>query len=92
MDIAVVGWAAVTVDGGKCARIDLGAWPHSLLTKAAGDSLVGKPVNDESIAAAAALARKCNAVADMRGAEYRTHLVGVLASVVKEAANRASAR
>jgi len=99
MDIAVVGvGAAVTVDGGKftAARIGLGAVAATpLLAKNAGDSLVGKPVNDESIAAAAVLAQQiATPISDMRGtAEYRKHLVGVLTRrVVKEAANRASAK
>jgi CO/xanthine dehydrogenase FAD-binding subunit len=99
MDIAVVGvGAAVTVDGGKftAVRIGLGAVAATpLLAKAAGDSLVGKPVNDESIAAAAALAQQiATPITDMRGtAEYRKHLVGVLTRrVVKEAATRAQAK
>lgn len=99
MDIAVVGvGAAVTVDGGKftAARISLGAVAATpLLAKAAGDSLVGKPVNDESIAAAAVLAQQiATPITDMRGpAEYRTHLVGVLTRrVVTEAAARAKAK
>jgi CO/xanthine dehydrogenase FAD-binding subunit len=99
MDIAVVGvGAAVTVDGGKftAARIGLGAVAATpLFAKAAGDSLVGKPVNEESIAAAAALAQQlATPITDMRGpAEYRTHLVGVLTRrVVTEAAARAKAK
>jgi carbon-monoxide dehydrogenase medium subunit len=99
MDIAVVGvGAAVTVEGGKftAVRIGLGAVAATpLLAKEAGDSLVGKPVNDESIAAAAALAQKITTpITDMRGtAEYRKHLVGVLTRrVVKEAAERARAK
>jgi carbon-monoxide dehydrogenase medium subunit len=99
MDIAVVGvGAAVTVDRGKftAARIGLAAVAATpLFAKEAGDSLVGKPVNDDSIAAAAALAQKvATPITDMRGtAEYRTHLVGVLTRrVVKEAAERAKAR
>lgn len=99
MDIAVVGvGAAVTVEGGKftAARIGLGAVAATpLFAKEAGDSLVGKPVNDEAIAAAAVLAQKiATPITDMRGtAEYRTHLVGVLTRrVVKEAAERAKAR
>jgi carbon-monoxide dehydrogenase medium subunit len=99
MDIAVVGvGAAVTVDGGKftAARIGLGAVAATpLLAKEAGDSLVGKAVNDESIAAASVLAQKiATPITDMRGpAEYRTHLVGVLTRrVVKEAAERAKTK
>jgi carbon-monoxide dehydrogenase medium subunit len=96
MDIAVVGvGAAVTVDGGKftAARIGLGAVAATpLLAKEAGDSLVGKSVSDDAIAAAATLAQKvATPITDMRGtAEYRTHMVGVLTRrVVKEAAERA---
>lgn len=99
MDIAVVGvGAAVTVDGGKftAARIGLGAVAATpLLAKAAGDSLVGKSVSEESIAAAAALAQQiASPITDMRGtAEYRKHLVGVLTRrVVTEAAARAQAK
>jgi carbon-monoxide dehydrogenase medium subunit len=99
MDIAVVGvGAAVTVEGGKftAARIGLGAVAATpLLAKEAGDSLVGKPVNDESIAAAAVLAQKiATPITDMRGTvEYRKHMVGVLTRrVLKEAAERAKAR
>jgi carbon-monoxide dehydrogenase medium subunit len=99
MDIAVVGvGAAVTVDGGKftAARIGLGAVAATpLLAKEASDSLVGKPVTEESIAAAAVLAQKiATPITDMRGtAEYRKHLVGVLTRrVVKEAVERATAK
>jgi carbon-monoxide dehydrogenase medium subunit len=99
MDIAVVGvGAAVTVEGGKftAARIGLGAVAATpLLAKAAGDSLVGKSVSDESIAAAAVLAQQiATPITDMRGtAEYRKHLVGVLTRrVVAEAAARAKAK
>ncbi len=99
MDIAVVGvGAAVTVEGGKftAVRIGLGAVAATpLLAKAAGDSLVGKSVSAESIAAAAVLAQQiATPITDMRGtAEYRKHLVGVLTRrVVTEAAARAKAK
>jgi CO/xanthine dehydrogenase FAD-binding subunit len=96
MDIAVVGvGAAVTLNGNTCtaARISLGAVaPTPLFAKAAGASLVGKPLNESTIAAAAALAQQiATPITDMRGtAEYRTHLVGVLTRrVLGVAAERA---
>jgi len=96
MDIAVVGvGAAVTLSGNNCtaARISLGAVaPTPLFAKEAGASLVGKPLNDDTIAAAAALAQQiATPITDMRGtAEYRKHLVGVLTRrVLKTAAERA---
>jgi len=99
MDIAVVGvGASVTLNGNTCtaARIGLGAVaPTPLFAKEASASLVGKPLNDETIAAAAALAQQiATPITDMRGtAEYRTHLVGVLTRrVLKVAAERAKAK
>ncbi len=99
MDIAVVGvGAAITVEGGKftAARIGLGAVAATpLFAQAAGNSLVGKAVSDESIAAAAVLAQQvATPISDMRGtAEFRKHLVGVLTRrVVKEAVTRAQAK
>jgi xanthine dehydrogenase FAD-binding subunit len=96
MDIAVVGvGAAVTLNGETCtaARISLGAVaPTPLFAKEASASLVGKPLTDTTIAAAAELAQKiATPITDMRGtAEYRTHLVGVLTRrVLKTAAERA---
>ena len=96
MDIAVVGvGAAVTLNGDTCtaARIGLGAVAATpLFAKAASETLVGKPLNDQSIAAAAAAAQKiATPITDMRGTEeYRTHMVGILTRrVVKEAAERA---
>lgn len=99
MDIAVVGvGAAVTLNGDTCAaaRIGLGAVAATpLFAKAASESLVGKPLNDQAIAAAAALAQQlATPITDMRGtAEYRKHMVGVLTRrVLKEAAERARKR
>ena len=96
MDIAVVGvGAAVTLNGDTCtaARISLGAVaPTPLFAKEASASLVGKPLNASTIAAAAALAQQVAVpITDMRGtAEYRTHLVGVLTRrVLTTAAERA---
>jgi CO/xanthine dehydrogenase FAD-binding subunit len=75
------------------ARISLGAvGPTPLFAQAASDALAGQPVNDESIAKAAAAAKEvATPITDMRGtAEFRTHLVGVLAErVVNAAVSRA---
>ncbi|MBI3801106.1 MAG: xanthine dehydrogenase family protein subunit M [Deltaproteobacteria bacterium] len=99
MDIAVVGvGAAVTLNGDTCtaARISLGAVaPTPLFAKEAGASLVGKPLNESTIAAAAALAQQIAVpITDMRGtAEYRKHMVGVLTRrVLTTAAERARAK
>jgi carbon-monoxide dehydrogenase medium subunit len=99
MDIAVVGaGAAVTLDGETCtaARIGLAAVaPTPLFAREAGASLVGKPLNDNTIAAAAELAIKASSpITDMRGtAEFRQHLVGVLTRrALKGAAERARAK
>lgn len=88
MDIAVVGAGAFVELGGrsksrvfKSARIALAAVaPTPLLVSDAAASLVGQPVNEETINAAAALAQEAaRPISDMRGpAEYRRHLVGVL--------------
>jgi xanthine dehydrogenase FAD-binding subunit len=94
MDIAVVGvGASVELDDSKenfvSARIALGAvGPTPLFAQAAGDALAGQPVNEESIAKAAAVAKEtATPISDMRGpAEYRTHLTGVLTQRVIEAA------
>jgi xanthine dehydrogenase iron-sulfur cluster and FAD-binding subunit A len=98
MDIAVVGVAAaVALDSSKqkfeSARIALGAVaPTPILAKDAGDLLAGKPVNDETIAAAAEAARKqISPISDMRGTrDYRLHVTGVLVErVLKTAIARA---
>ena len=99
MDIAVVGvGAAVTLDGETCtaARIGVAAVaPTPLFAREAGASLVGKPLNDTNIAAAAELAVKASSpISDMRGtAEFRRHLVGVLTRrALTGAAERARAK
>ncbi len=99
MDIAVVGVAScVALDGDTCtaARIGLGAVAaRPLLAKEAGDSLVGKTLDEGAIDAAAKLAQQAaSPISDMRGtAEFRTHLVGVLTRrTLQEAAARARAR
>ena len=96
MDIAVAGaGVSVVLENGafKQARIALASVaPTPLFVKEAGDSLVGKPVNSDSINAAAELAKAAaRPITDMRGTvEYRRHLCAVLtrralASAVKQA-------
>ena len=94
MDIAVVGVGVqVALDNGtfRSARIALASVaPTPVFAKAAGDSLTGKPVNADSIAAAAELARAAaSPITDMRGtAEYRSHLCAVLTRRALDAAVR----
>jgi carbon-monoxide dehydrogenase medium subunit len=86
MDIAVVGVAAsVVLDTTgkkfKSGRIALAAvGPTPIFATAASDHLAGKPVNEDTINAAAALAREAaKPISDMRGTvEQRKHLVEVL--------------
>ncbi len=99
MDIAVVGvGSCVALDDDTCsaARIGLGAVAaRPLLAEEAGAALVGKPLDDAAIDAAAKLAQAAaSPISDMRGtAEFRTHLVGVLTRrTLEEAAARARAR
>ena len=84
MDIAVAG-AGVSVeieDGAfKAARVCLASVaPTPLFVREAGDALVGKPVNDESVQEAADIAEAAaRPITDMRGTiEYRKHLCNVL--------------
>lgn len=92
MDIAVAGvGASVVLDNGNFtdARIALASVaPIPLFVQAAGDSLKGKPVNAESIEAAAEIAKSASQpISDMRGtAEYRRHLCAVLTRRALEAA------
>ena len=94
MDIAVVGvGAAIELDESgqnfAAARIGLGAVaPTPLLAKAAGDTLIGQPVNDQTLAKAADAAREiASPISDMRGTkEYRIHVTGVLVQRVLHAA------
>jgi len=98
MDIAVVGAGArVTLDAdGNCteARVALGAVaPMARRVSDAEAALVGKPINDETLAAvAAAASAACDPIDDKRGTiEYRKQVAGVLAKrAVKLAADRAS--
>ena len=84
MDIAVAGaGVSVELENGafKSARVSLASVaPTPLFVKEAGEALVGKPVNDESVQLAANVARDAaKPITDMRGTiEYRTHLCEVL--------------
>lgn len=86
MDIAVagVGSSVVLDDSGQnfvSARISLASVaPTPVFSRAAGESLAGKPVSDESIEEAAQKAMAdAKPIDDMRGTvRQRVHLVGVL--------------
>ena len=84
MDIAVAGaGVSVEIENGTftSARVALASVaPTPLFVQEAGESLAGKPVNDDSIAEAANIASAAaKPITDMRGtAEYRTHLCEVL--------------
>ncbi|HMO96488.1 MAG TPA: hypothetical protein PKD27_10215 [Tepidiformaceae bacterium] len=79
----------------EAARIALGAVaPTPLFVKAAGDALVGQPVNAETIDRAAQAARNAaTPIPDMRGSiEQRKHLAAVLTRrVINKAIERAKA-
>jgi len=84
---AVAGVAAVvTVQGGNCtaARVTVGGvTAMSTHASSAADSLVGGPVSDEAIAAAAAKVHESleSPTTDAYASgEYRVHLAGVLAA------------
>src|SRR5690606_31565688 len=98
MDIAVVGvGASVTLDEDgetvQQARIGLGAVAATpLVAVDAAQALVGKPLSDETLAAAAEAAREIiTPIDDMRGTvDFRRHVTGVLVErVVREATHRA---
>ena len=98
MDIAVAGVGVyVELDGSGqnfvSARIALASvGPTPILATEAGDSLAGKPVNNESIAAAAALAKDAaSPITDMRGTiAQRKQLVEVLTGrMINQAVERA---
>ncbi len=92
MDIAVAGaGVSVELDNGnfRSARVALASVaPTPLFVREAGDFLAGKPVNAESLAGAAELAKAAaRPITDMRGtAEYRRHLCAVLTRRALEAA------
>lgn len=96
MDIAVVNAAtALRFEGDTvvAARIAIGAVaPRPLFVPAAGAALVGKPLTDESIAAAANASRDAaTPIDDMRGSvRQRKHLSYVLTErTIRDAARRA---
>ena len=86
MDIAVAGvGSSVVLDAsgqnfvsGRVALASVA--PTPVFSRAAGDSLAGKPVNDETIRAASELAMAdAKPITDMRGTiRQRIHLIGVL--------------
>jgi len=86
MDIAVAGvGSSVVLDASGqnfvSARIALASVaPTPVFAKEAGDSLAGKPVNEDTIQAASEEAQKAaKPISDMRGTiRQRTHLIGVL--------------
>ena len=96
MDIAVTNAATqVRLDGGRVswARVSLGAVaPTPLLVAAAAGALIGQPLSDESITAAAAAAKAAaRPIDDMRGSiKQRKHLAAVLTErTIRGAAERA---
>ena len=96
MDIAVCNSAsALKMDGDtvRWARVALGAVaPTPLLVQAAADALVGQPLTDATIAAAAEAARDAaRPIDDMRGSiKQRKHLSAVLTKrTLQQAAARA---
>ena len=98
MDIAVTNAATqLRLDGSgnvSWARVAIGAVaPTPLLVSEAADALVGKPLSEESIAAAADASRAvANPITDMRGSiRQRVHLAGVLTErTIRQAAERAA--
>jgi xanthine dehydrogenase FAD-binding subunit len=96
MDIAVTNAAShVRLENGSVAwaRIAIGAVaPTPLLVADAADALVGRPLSEETIAAAAAAAKAAaRPIDDMRGSvKQRKHLSAVLVErTLREAAERA---
>ncbi len=94
MDIAVANAAAAveldeTGSRFQSVRVAVGAVaPTPLFVKKSGDSLLGQPVNDRTIATAAGIAREAaSPIDDMRGTiEHRKQLVEVLTGRVLHAA------
>ena len=84
MDIAVAGaGVSVTLDNGNVgsARVSLASVaPTPLFVREAGEAMVGKPANEDTVRIASGLARDAaRPITDMRGTiEYRRHLCEVL--------------
>ena len=98
MDIAVTNAATqLRIENGSVAwaRVAIGAVaPTPLLVADAAAALVGQPLSDDTIAAAAAASRAAaNPIDDMRGSiRQRVHLAGVLTErTIRQAAERAAA-
>lgn len=96
MDIAVTNAASYVRfegDNVSAARIAIGAVaPTALMVPAAADAIVGKPLTEESIKAAAAAAKEAaRPIDDMRGTvKQRKHLSAVLVErTLRRAAERA---
>jgi CO/xanthine dehydrogenase FAD-binding subunit len=96
MDIAVAGaGVSVTLENGsfRVARIALASVaPTPLFVPGAGDAVAGRPVNGDTVRAAAEAAQHAaRPISDMRGtAEFRRHLCGVLtARALQTAIDRA---
>jgi carbon-monoxide dehydrogenase medium subunit len=96
MDIAVVGCGvSLTMQGGRCvgARVGVGAVaPTVLLVEGAAKALIGSPLDETALEAAADACRSaCRPINDKRGTIiYRTKISGVLLKrVVAIAARRA---
>ena len=98
MDIAVagVGVSVILDSSGQnfvSARIALASvGPTPIVASAAGNSLGGKPVNDDTISAAAALVSDaCTPITDMRGTlAQRKQLINVLTGrMINQAVERA---
>ena len=98
MDIAVTNAATqirLNGDGSVAwARVAIGAVaPTPLLVSEAADALVGQPLSEASIAAAASASRAAaTPIDDMRGSvRQRVHLAGVLTErTIRQAAERAA--
>jgi CO/xanthine dehydrogenase FAD-binding subunit len=93
MEIAVVGAAAaVTLNGDgdvEACRIALTAVAPTIVRSPGGEAaIVGKPVNEETLAAvAAAASADASPISDVRAGErYRRHTVGVMARRAVETA------
>ena len=98
MDIAVTNAATqLRIENGSVAwaRVAIGAVaPTPLLVADAAAALVGQPLSDDTIAAAAAASRAAaNPIDDMRGSiRQRVHLAGVLTErTIRQAAERVAA-